>query len=618
MGGHDELTHGFGQMSGTASGGGRVLGGRLGLFVAGSGSTSSRGDDSVSATFVRSELSDVRIQKYLVDRQRAGINATSNYQVSNNATVFVHTTLATYERATEQQVLRFKVPTGLERELVDQHRRRTIAMASAGGQYLIQRGAALDYRVSLGYGRESRPHDLDVVFARPLRVDAPAVAFASSTFPAAEESSAFNLGAVSVTKSLSGDRDLAGVMNVTIPIARGTGSAFKTGVKYRTKLKTREPTGDDAALERTATLSDFARPGPDFFRRVGASIDPTLANTFADNLPLVQNVGSSAAGHRLREDTLAAYAMVELPLSTRLTIIPGVRGEYSTHEYAGRGFDGVATWPMTSSGTQFQWLPGVHVRYAADHDTILRAALTRSLARPDYGDLVPYEVMASDRISRGNPLLKPVVAWNADVAVDRYFRSGGLASVALFAKRLDQYIYSFTTTSMVNGRPMTLTQPQNADTATLAGVELTIERQLRMLPAPLNALSVYADYSWTTSEARYPRPTGSLAPMLGQTPHQGDVALSYERGRFSGRVAVSFNGPYLTTIGRTEEDDRRLAARTQTDLSIAHQVVRRTWIVFDVRNLTNGPIKTLGSDPQRPTAIEQFGSYTTFGVRVAF
>jgi hypothetical protein len=164
---------------------------------------------------------------------------------------------------------------------------------------------------------------------------------------------------------------------------------------------------------------------------------------------------------------------------------------------------------------------------------------------------------------------------------------------------------------MVNGRPMTLTQPQNGDTATLAGVELAFQRRLRMLPAPLNAVSVYSDYSWMTSEARYPRPAGSLAPMLGQTPHQGNVGLSYERGRFSGRVAMSFNGQYLTTIGRKEEDDQRLAGRTQTDLSIAHQVARRTWIVFDVRNLTNGPSKTLGSDPDRPMAIEQFGSYTT-------
>lgn len=618
VGGHDELSSDFGQMSGTASGGGRVLGGRLGLFVAGSGSSSRRGDDYISATYVASDPSDVSFQKFLIDRRRAGINATADYQVSNSASAFVHGVFATYERSLEQQALRFRVPTGLERESLNQHRRRTIAMTSAGGQYSMGRGAGLDYRVSLGYGSETRPHELDVLFARPLKVDAPPVAFTSSTFSAAEEASAFNLSSISVLKSLSADRDLGGAMNVTIPISRDTGSVFKTGVKYRTKLKTRDQSGYDAALDGTTALSDFVRPGPAFFNGVGPIIDPTLANTFADNVRLVQNIGSSAVNHRIREDLVAAYAMVELPLSGRLAVIPGVRGEFSTHKYAARGFDGVATWPLTSSGSLVQWLPGVHVRFAANHDTVLRAALTRSLARPEYSELVPYEVIASDNISRGNPLLKPVVAWNADFAVERYFRSGGVASVALFAKRLDQYIYSFRTTSMINGRLMTVTQPQNADAATLAGVELTFQQQLRMLPAPLNALNVFAEYSRTTSQARYPRPTGSLAPLLGQTPHEGNVTVSYERGRFSGSCAVGVHGRFLTSIGQNKQDDQRLATRTQTDLSIATQVARHTWVVFDVHNLTNGLSKNFTSRATRPTVLERFGTYTSFGLRMAF
>jgi TonB-dependent receptor len=618
MGGHDGLTNGFEQVSGSASGGGRVLGGRLGLFVAGSGSATDRGDDYLTATYAASDPSDVRIQKLLIGRQRAGINATASYQVSNNATAFVHGTFSTYERTLEQQVLRFKVPTGLERELLDQRRRRTIGMASAGGQYLMSRGAALDYHGSLGYSSETRPHDLDVVFGRRLNIGAPPVALTSSNFPAAEESAAFNLSAVSVGNTRSADRDLGGAINFSIPIVRDAGGALKTGVKYRTKLKTRDQSAYDGAVDGTTTLSDFARPGPAFFSGVGANIDPTLANTFADNLRLVQNAGGSVLNHRIREDLLAAYVMVELPLSTRLAIIPGVRGEFSTHEYAGLGFDGVATSPLTASGRQVQWLPGVHIRYAANHDTIVRAALTRSMARPDYADLVPYETMGSDRLLRGNPLLKPIVAWNADVAVERYFRSGGFASVGLFAKTLNQYIYSFTTASMVNGTTMTVTQPQNADAATLAGVELTFQQRLRMLPGPLNDLSVYAGYSWTTSQARYPRATGSPAPMLGQTPHGGDVVLSYERGRFSGSVAMSVHRGFLTTIGQKPEDDLHLAPRNQTDLSIAHQVAPRTWIVFDVRNLTNGLSKTFGPSPSRPASIERFGTYTTFGFRMAF
>ena len=52
-----------------------------------------------------------------IDRQRTGINATLDYQVSNNASVFAHGVFATYQRSLEDQVLRFRVPTGLERDV---------------------------------------------------------------------------------------------------------------------------------------------------------------------------------------------------------------------------------------------------------------------------------------------------------------------------------------------------------------------------------------------------------------------------------------------------------------------------------------------------------------------
>src|SRR5260370_901986 len=81
----------------TASGGGSLLEGRLGLFAAGSGSTGSRGSDAARAIYSGAALTDVRIRKYLVERDRAGINTAANYHASDNTTVFLHGTLATYD-----------------------------------------------------------------------------------------------------------------------------------------------------------------------------------------------------------------------------------------------------------------------------------------------------------------------------------------------------------------------------------------------------------------------------------------------------------------------------------------------------------------------------------------
>jgi TonB-dependent receptor len=341
-------------------------------------------------------------------------------------------------------------------------------------------------------------------------------------------------------------------------------------------------------------------------------------STLLDTLPFVQNGATAAGNYVAHENLLAAYAMLELPLSARLSVIPGVRHEYSTSRYLGLGFDGTTTWPMTSNGSDGHWLPGVNVRYAADPNTVVRAALTRSFARPDFADLVPYELRSGDAVSKGNPLLDPTRSWNADVAVERYFRHSGLLSVGLFAKRLDDYVYLFETTSMLDGRPIQLTQPGNGDTATLAGAEVTFQQQLRMLPAPLDGLGVYATYTWTTSNARYPMRPDVVTPLPGQTPHLGNAALSYERRGFSGRVAVNFNGEYLKTIRVIEANDTHLAGRTQVDLSIAQHVARRTWLVFDAQNLTDATLTNFGPSLSRPTLIERFGRYETLGIRLVF
>jgi len=94
-----------------------------------------------------------------------------------------------------------------------------------------------------------------------------------------------------------------------------------------------------------------------------------------------------------------------------------VRHEYSTYKYSGSGFDGVTTWPLTSNNSNGQWLPGVHARYAANTDTIIRAALTRSFARPDFADLVPYQ-----RAHRG--ARQRDVAARASQQSDQHVQSG--------------------------------------------------------------------------------------------------------------------------------------------------------------------------------------------------
>jgi outer membrane receptor protein involved in Fe transport len=109
------------------------------------------------------------------------------------------------------------------------------------------------------------------------------------------------------------------------------------------------------------------------------------------------------------------------------------------------GGDYVSTKALTGSDTYTQVLPGFHVRFGLTDDTSLRAAYTRTIARPNYEDLVPYQLVFQEdsEIERGNSSLKPTTSDNLDLLVERYFKSIGVVSGGVFYKRLNDYIFPF-------------------------------------------------------------------------------------------------------------------------------------------------------------------------------
>ncbi len=121
------------------------------------------------------------------------------------------------------------------------------------------------------------------------------------------------------------------------------------------------------------------------------------------------------------EDTLAAYGMVELDLGTNQLLLAGVRVESTETEYDAFELeideegDPVALRPVEGDNDYTEFLPMVHYRVQLDERTNVRAALTRTLARPNFIDLAPYQLILreDEEIERGNPDLDVTKAWNA-------------------------------------------------------------------------------------------------------------------------------------------------------------------------------------------------------------
>ncbi len=194
-------------------------------------------------------------------------------------------------------------------------------------------------------------------------------------------------------------------------------------------------------------------------------------------------------------------------------------------------------------------LPSAEIRYSFDNSSDLRLAYGRGIARPNYGDLVPY-VSVDDfthRASVGNSALQPTKANNYDILYERYFNPLGVFQAGLFYKEITAPIYSITreVTGVYGGSiPYQESEPVNGTSAWIAGFEVSYQQRLSYLPWQLKALGISANYSYTDSRAN------GLGTLLGRTDHPAlqrqapntwNISPTYDKGRLSLRVGLAYN-----------------------------------------------------------------------------
>src|SRR5581483_4537008 len=91
----------------------------------------------------------------------------------------------------------------------------------------------------------------------------------------------------------------------------------------------------------------------------------------------------------------------------------------------------------------------------------------------------------------------------------------------------------------------TVTQWINAGTANLYGFELSYQQRLSWLPGMLGGFGMFVNYSWSDSWV-HGIPGRPDSPRLQrQSPNSWNLSPTYDRGRLSVRVGLSYNGPSI-------------------------------------------------------------------------
>jgi TonB-dependent receptor len=416
--------------------------------------------------------------------------------------------------------------------------------------------------------------------------------------------------------------------------ATGNAATFlKVGAKYRDKAKSRTRSEVTVTTSSRLLMTDYLDTDLDLPSFLDGRYDLTpylsqaKVEAIASQVPVVitPNHARDAEEFDGTERTAAGYAMAEIYAGAKLLFMPGLRYEHTSSDCTGNQvfFSAtgayLSTTPVRSKTNYGVALPSFHVRYAINPDTNLRVALTRSFARPNYYDLVPYDARndVDNTVSLGNPELNPTTSWNVDVLGEHYFRSVGVVSAGFFYKRLKDYIYIYTYDQPINGTIYHYTQPLNGEAATIRGVEVALQNQLTFLPGPLSGLGVYANYTLSDSTASFPQHQGD-STLPGQSKHMGNLAVSYEKRGFQGRAAMTFHGSYLDVVGATDLEDRHYDTARQLDLSASQRVARNLRVFVSGLNVNDALLRYYQGVKNRVLQEEHYHWRMDFGLKFDF
>jgi TonB-dependent receptor len=377
------------------------------------------------------------------------------------------------------------------------------------------------------------------------------------------------------------------------------------GSRWRNRLATAAPTTNLAGFLSTNISKNY---GYDLGFKLNTELaDAYYGVTKALSPPRVEQ--SLTEDYSVDEKVAAAYGMMKYK-ADKLNVIAGVRVE-NTKDVGSAPVYNTVTGRITSQVGEKDYtnvFPNLTVRYDYNDNLVGRFALTRSLARPNFDDIVPRAVESQEGtqlvVTTGNPDLNPTLSNNVDMSVEYYFGDIGLASVSVFYKELKDYNYVLRTNGTYIGNPAILVRPENAPKGEITGVEVSYQQQLD------SGLGVFANYTIADANIDVGRNYAgrSKFPLPGQSDYTGNIAVFYEKGKISARLSYTDRGEFLNEINADDGAlDLYWDGRGQLDFTGGYKVNKQTELVIEAKNLTNSAgIRYYGSK-SRVYEYEKFG-----------
>ncbi len=364
---------------------------------------------------------------------------------------------------------------------------------------------------------------------------------------------------------------------------------------------------------------------------------PTGVTTFNSSLPNVLNntwtmTGASVtdwankyvtfSAHsyqsefKIKEDVQAAYAMANFS-TEQVSGNFGVRA-VSTKEHVENGSPNDVWNPIVTNNTYTDILPSANFRVELSKDLVSRFALSRTMARPDFGQLASLSLLDTQMTgSGGNPNLKPIRSNNFDASLEWYFAPKSMLSAGVFDMAMDSYVTygSFQQTFFNNAQKKNTVYNMSAalnTTAEVKGIELSYIQDLGH-GFGVNANYTYADGKETGKATGSACATSGDCSMVGTSKNSYNLGAYFENDTFSARLQYSYRSAFLNGLDRNSAIYQDSIGTVSA--AVSYNVNKYLTLTLEGKDLNDPLLKSYATTPDQPRAFYKNGRQIYFGLR---
>jgi len=288
--------------------------------------------------------------------------------------------------------------------------------------------------------------------------------------------------------------------------------------------------------------------------------------------------------------TSFAYAMLDQSITDKLRAVYGVRAEKFNLNLNSRAVTGEA---IKVKQDYLDILPSVNLTYALTEKSNLRASYYRTLARPEFRELAPFDYYDYELLGNvaGNTNLKRTLIDNADIRYEIYPAAGQIMSVSGFYKHFNNAIEP----SIYDQNSTPAFSYFNTPSAVNYGVELELRHSLGFIneESALKNMVFYVNGTLVKSKVTNPTDQPYLVkdrPMVGQSPYSINAGLQYNALDNNLNFSLLYNriGRRIANAGGQRFGDVYEAPRNVIDFQTSYSFYKKkAQIKFNVNDVLN-------------------------------